>query len=567
MSGFTSDGRPEQAPVPDAPTLAHDGAAAASGKHPERLGDFRLLREVGRGGMGVVYEAEQISLGRRVALKVLPSSALPEPRQLERFEHEARAAARLHHTNIVPVYGFGEHHGVHFLVMQLIDGRPLDAVLAELRSGRAVPAGLSDPGRQRCRAVARLGIQVAEALAYAHGQGVLHRDIKPANLLLDGQGMVWVSDFGLAKAAGGGDLTGTGEVVGTLRYIPPERFRGLSDARGDLYSLGLTLYELLTLRPAFDREERYKLIEAILHDEPPRPRQIDPQLPRDLETVVLKATAKDPARRYASAAELADDLRRFAEDRPIKARRAAAWERLGRWRRRNPALAAAVGVAAAALLAVTVLSVGFGVQKAGDARRLQQQKEALDDALETSETRRRLLEIDRQRVENLRGAARLAFGRGLALAEQGETAEGMLWMARALEIAPADDGGLQRLLRVNLGACRQRVGELKAALPYRTSGSGPAVLRRYHVFGDGLDPASSDGKFVVTVARPGRPRSGKRPRAGRSAPCWTTRTSKWPSSRRAGPPCSPWQRTRTCASGTGLPGNRSPGQFPPARGA
>jgi WD40 repeat protein len=207
---------------------------------------------------------------------------------------------------------------------------------------------------------ARVGVQVAGALAYAHQQGVLHRDIKPSNLLLDFQGTVWVTDFGLAKAADEADLTRTGDLVGTLRYMAPERFRGTSDARSDVYALGLTLYELLSLRPAFVGTDRERLIHQVTQSEPPRPSQLDPEVPRDLETIVLKAIDREPSRRYQTAGELAEDLQRFLDDRPIRARRASLGERAGRWCRRNPALAGVTGLAAALLIAVAaVSSIGY----------------------------------------------------------------------------------------------------------------------------------------------------------------------------------------------------------------
>ncbi|HET8645118.1 MAG TPA: serine/threonine-protein kinase, partial [Vicinamibacteria bacterium] len=329
------------------------------------------MREVGRGGMGIVYEAEQVSLRRRVAVKVLPARKLTEAAALDRFRRESRVAARLHHTNIVPVYAVGEHEGLHYYAMQFIQGQGLDVVIAELRrqreaapetpgpnpdltaslaqeletgrpaadaqaetkvhsgtgtAGSSVLSGLggTEPGApahvRYFRSVARVGVQVAEALAHAHAHRVLHRDIKPSNLLLDTQGAVWVTDFGLAKSEDGGDLTVTGDIVGTLRYMAPERFGGQADERSDLYSLGLTLYELLTLRPAFAAPSKAQLIEQILHDEPARPRALDARIPRDLETVVLKAMAREPKDRYQSAQELADDLGRFLGGRPILAR-------------------------------------------------------------------------------------------------------------------------------------------------------------------------------------------------------------------------------------------------------
>ena len=352
----------------------------------QQLGDFRILREVGRGGMGVVYEAEQESLGRRVALKVLSAHALLDPRQLLRFQREARAAARLHHTNIVPVFGNGEHDGLHYYVMQFIQGQGLDLVLEELRRlrqppgepckqelsdasaiaqsllsgvfapaaadaaptqtntaatpppaaassssihlpGQAEHAPLSDTSRQYWESVARIGIQVADALAYAHAQGTLHRDIKPSNLLLDPLGTVWVTDFGLAEKlpiASLENLTRTGDVVGTLRYMAPERFQGKGDGRSDAITrqLGLTLYELLTLKPAYPgmRSGAGSSFRCCTMIRPGR-RKRNPLVPRDLETIVLKAIARDPDHRYQTASELAEDLKQFVADRPIRARR------------------------------------------------------------------------------------------------------------------------------------------------------------------------------------------------------------------------------------------------------
>jgi serine/threonine protein kinase/Flp pilus assembly protein TadD len=346
--------------------------ASTEGPPLRQLGEFQIIREVGRGGMGVVYEAVQESLGRHVALKVLAGDALLSPTHRQRFQQEARAAARLHHSNIVPVFGVGEHAGVHYYAMQFIQGQALDAVLREIKrlwnntdASEAAPAastqtgpssllGRSEGVQSYFRNVAQVGLQVAEALAYAHEQGVLHRDIKPANLLLDAQGTVWVTDFGLAKTEANQSLTSTGDIVGTLRYMAPERFNGWSDPRSDVYALGVTLYELVTLRPAFEEADRNRLIKQILHEEPPRPRKLDRRLPQDLETIVLKAQAKEPGDRYLSAGELGADLRAFLADRPIQARRTSALEQTWRWCRRNRALAAL------AVVVVLVLATGAG---------------------------------------------------------------------------------------------------------------------------------------------------------------------------------------------------------------
>ncbi len=446
--------------------MRDDAHATATSAVPRlrQVGDYRVVREVGRGGMGVVYEAEQVSLGRRVALKVLPGHVAGDRKALMRFRREAKAAAGLHHTNIVPVFEVGRDGDVAFYAMQFIHGQGLDQVVDELRrfrepdrqphangpveagkaawiakesrhagapsavtngrqlglvagalltgrletdgpgspaaktsaatglavtergepertsnfgsrdrpeappaadasSSAVLPGGtavsaVESTGRRQpfFRSVAQIGRQAAQGLAHAHARGIIHRDIKPSNLLLDTAGIVWITDFGLAKADGDG-LTTTGDIFGTLRYMAPERFRGQGDARADIYALGLTLYELLTLRPAYDSSDRMKLIEQIKSDEPPRPRSIDSRVPRDLETIVLKSIEKDPGLRYPTARAMAEDLSRFLADEPIHARRASAAEQYWRWARRNPLIAAMGGVLAGVLVLATIGSL------------------------------------------------------------------------------------------------------------------------------------------------------------------------------------------------------------------
>ncbi|MCG8650592.1 MAG: WD40 repeat domain-containing serine/threonine protein kinase, partial [Pirellulales bacterium] len=341
--------------------------------------------------MGVVYEAEQQSLRRRVALKVLPRVASDE-NGLARFQREARAAARLHHSNIVPVFQVGQDGEHAYYAMQLIEGQGLDAVINDLRrlplersewwqageqtsdlqsdgsSSRLqgerseVLRGLADGstesnGSQRFyRSVAQIGLQASDALAYAHDRGIIHRDVKPSNLLLDAGGVVWVSDFGLAMT-NEGQLTRSQDLLGTLRYMSPERFQHQCDARSDIYALGITLYELLVMEPAYRMVDRLHLVKSILNEEPPAPRKLDPYVPLDLETIILKSIEKEPRDRYQSAVAMAEDLRRFLNDEPIQARRVRSIERLLRWRRRNRSLAAALSaVAALILLLVIVLS-------------------------------------------------------------------------------------------------------------------------------------------------------------------------------------------------------------------
>jgi len=370
------------------------------------LGDYQIVRQVGRGGMGIVYEAVQLSLGRRVALKILPLAAALDARQLQRFKSEAITAAHLHHPHIVPVYAVGYDRGVHYYAMQFIEGKTLGDFIegfrqltglagSSLPSTRPAPLGVpSIPGepdlsstrpdppsppkpvapdtvptaglatersiqsRSFFRTAAQLGIQAAEALEQAHQVGVVHRDIKPANLLVDLAGKLWITDFGLARFRDNPDLTFTGDLLGTWRYMSPEQAaakRVLVDHRTDIYSLGVTLYELLTLAPPFESNDRQELLQQIACEEPRAPRRMNPAIPVELETIVLKAIAKRPEERYATAQELADDLERFLEDKPVQARRPSARERLVKWSRRHKPIVAAAAITL--VLAVVFLSI------------------------------------------------------------------------------------------------------------------------------------------------------------------------------------------------------------------
>jgi tetratricopeptide (TPR) repeat protein/tRNA A-37 threonylcarbamoyl transferase component Bud32 len=314
----------------------------------ERLGEFHILRELGRGGMGTVYEAVQESLERHVALKVVYHCQLDEVR-LARFRREAQALALLHHTNIVPIYAFGEHEGIPYYAMQLIRGGGLDAILRRWRKEGAPPP------TERWRFAALVCRQAAEAIHYAHEQGIIHRDVKPSNILIDEHQGVWLTDFGLAKLVGDADLTASGDVIGTLRYLAPEVLCGESGPRTDVYGLGMTIYELATLQPPFGDLAPSSLLQRVSSGEPDRPRKIEPAIPRDLETILLKAIAREPEQRYASAAALADDLRCYLEDRPIQARRATALERAWRWCRRNRVVAALSATAAVSLLVAAIV--------------------------------------------------------------------------------------------------------------------------------------------------------------------------------------------------------------------
>ena len=434
------------------------------------LGDFQIVRELARGGMGIVYEAVQLSLGRRVALKVLPFAATLDSRQLQRFKAEAQAAALLHHPNIVPVFAVGCERGVHFYAMQLIDGQSLALLIKQLRrqagfrapedlssasgihsshvlgsavvsdsraAGSRSPAPAAAPRKSSAETVsqfhahlstqhagrndkffetvARLMLQAACALEHAHEFGIVHRDIKPGNLLLDGHGILWVTDFGLAQFHTDTGITRTGDIPGTLRYMSPEQAsgqRGLLDQRSDVYSLGATFYEFLTLEPIFRGRDVQYLLNQILHAEPRGLRQVDTTIPVELETIILKAVSKSPADRYRSAGDLAADLQRYLDHKPILARRPTLVDRVHKWSRRHPS-----AVVAGVLLLIVVagglsytnyrenIRANEAEQSAKEAEeRFQQAKRAVDVLIEVSEgeladnqwaqaTRRRLLGI------------------------------------------------------------------------------------------------------------------------------------------------------------------------------
>ena len=359
---------------------SHDGPGIAAFQAPETLGDFRLVREIGRGGMGIVYEARQVSLDRTVALKLLPPHFLLRRESVERFRREASMASRLHHPGIVPIHSVGEDHGIHYFAMDLVEGAALDAVIGVLRertvdalSGEAFrravetriqtggqsdrqgqagggPPTSPEPGLWAggyVEVVVRLVIQVCDALHHAHSHGIVHRDVKPSNILVQRDGTVVVTDFGLASQEGLPSLTVTGEFAGTPHYVSPEQAspeRRKLDARTDVFSLGATLYELLTLRRPFDGRSSNEVLSRVTEAAPTRPRRLNGAIPRDLETIGLMALEGLPARRYGSTAAMADDLRRFLRHEPVVARPIAAPTRVLRWVRRRPARAASLAL-------------------------------------------------------------------------------------------------------------------------------------------------------------------------------------------------------------------------------
>jgi eukaryotic-like serine/threonine-protein kinase len=420
-----------------------DQEPAADDLRTKPLGDFRILREIGRGGMGIVYEAEQLSLDRRVALKVLPFASALDGRQIQRFKNEAQAAACLHHTNIVPVHAVGSERGVHYYAMQFIDGQPLSAIIGALRQAKglprtepmnapadenrptasfepearlyargdidtepelqaALPTKLSVTGQAFFRAVAELGEQAALGLDYAHQRGIVHRDVKPGNLLLDGDGTVWITDFGLAHVQSDTRLTMTGDLLGTLRYMSPEQAlakRVIVDHRTDIYSLGATLYELLTLEPALTGKHREEIFRQIAFEDPQPLRRINKAIPPELETIVLKALEKNPLDRYVTAKEMASDLRRFVDDKPIQARRPTIGQRVTRWGRRHRAIVGGVGVA----MFLTIVGLGIATaliwnEQGRTQRALGAEKAAREEAQARESETKAVLDFVRYRI-------------------------------------------------------------------------------------------------------------------------------------------------------------------------
>src|SRR5437016_6499256 len=325
---------------------------------PRQCGEYELLEEIARGGMGVVFKARQISLNRLVAVKVLLSGPLAASTDLQRFRAEAEAVANLQHPNIVAIHEVDEHAGQPFFSMDYVEG----ACLSELVREHPLPA-------PRAAGYVKM---IAEAIQYAHERGVLHRDLKPSNVLIDHADQPRIIDFGLAKRLGSDpqlstindELTVTGQVLGSPNFIPPEQAAGKRGAIGrhsDIYALGAILYHLLTARPPFAAATAHEIVQQVLTSEPVGPRSLNPSVPRDLETICLKCLEKDPRRRYRTAQELADELRRFLRGEPIQARPVGPLGRFWRWCRRNPKLASLTATVVVLGLTLAVVSSVFAI--------------------------------------------------------------------------------------------------------------------------------------------------------------------------------------------------------------
>ncbi len=461
-------------------------AAHSESLEIEQLDDYTIVREIGRGGMGLVFEAIHQSLGRRVAVKVLARGLLGDAKHLTRFRREARAAAHLRHSNIVPVFGVGQSGEHHYYVMDFVDGMSLrewlgsitgncrrdvptvDKALAETDGDLTVQSvsNESEPGPENSgctpppvstdtpnyfRWVARLVATVCDALQYAHMQGVLHRDIKPANLLIDRGGEVWIADFGLAKLTEQQAMTVTGDIVGTPQYMPPESWEGTYDVRSEIYGVGLTLYELLTQRAAIEGKHTADVIRKATEGVSVSPRKLNPHVPRDLETIAMKALAHDPRARYATAAELRDDLQCFLTDRPISARRTNLIERAIRWSRREPTVAMLTFATFALLLALAGVSA-FGYRRTKAALEVAQSaKRSAETSLEQQTDAWKIADQQRVRAEKNLQVALRAFDQVMQnIADRGIESDaeflGEVTDTTSPDVTPEDAKLLQSLL-------------------------------------------------------------------------------------------------------------------------
>lgn len=445
-----------ESPSPHDRTVAGSKVSNVPSSKPRPFGDYMLLEEVARGGMGVIFRARQVSLNRVVALKMILSGQLATEAERQRFRIEAEASAGLHHPNIVPIYEVGERAGRPYFTMRFIEGGNLAGAIGKYRGAP--------------RAAARLVATVARAVHHAHERGILHRDLKPANILLDDHAEPLVTDFGLAKRVEGeAGLTQTGAVLGTPSYMAPEQAAGKSQAvttAVDVYALGAILYELLTGRPPFKASSPLETIRMVLEREPERPRADSGRpLDRDLETICLKCLEKDPERRYQSAEALAEDLDRWQAGEPVRARATTAPERALKWARRHPAVATLSALAATAIAGLLGTGTWFTLRLRDEVKRVENANHQVRLESAAAKTARKEAELT---------LADMQTSSGVEADARGDPALAVLWFANAARLAHGDEE------RTLANRVRVRTWARKAALPtdgFQLKSDSPRELR------------------------------------------------------------------------------------------
>ncbi len=464
-----------------------------NGTRVRYFGDYEIGGVLGEGGMGIVYNARQLSLDRPVALKMIKAARFASDDDLRRFHNEAEAVARLDHPNIVPIFEVGQFEDQHYFSMKLVAGESLDKVLKDFAGD--------------LRRTARLVVTVAGAIHHAHQRGILHRDLKPANILVDAEGQPHVTDFGLAKQIDGdSELTQTGAVLGTPTYMAPEQTsakRGAITTATDVYGLGAIFYALLTGRGPFGGTTVLETLDQVRQQSPEPPHSLNPRVPRDLEVICLKCLEKDPRQRYASADAMADDLNRWLAGEPIAARPVGTAARSWMWCRRNPVLAGAAGLLMAALLAVALLSLLSANRQARLAaaetlRADEQSRHADDEARAAAKLKSALAESNRR-------LAILNFERGQFAFERGEIGPGLLWMVESARAASdAGDANWMHVALANLSSWRTLHPNLKMVLADGSNLKGVGDLSSYGRVFMQRDRGTAatfslDGKTVLTV--------------------------------------------------------------------